>query len=375
MKHRLLYFVAGALLAVGCGNAPSQQEAGDSTALHQGEMKTQSLIIQIEERPAPKGLLEEKTLEEILPQKPKVLAHSRCQGPLVDLPHPFFNGMHLAYAEHRPFVLSPDAVWLLICQGFSNHVNTNAEELRPLFVDFDGKKQLTVYTAPQRNLKSEKFWKSLFPKFTKQIADYVGSDLVSTLGSQFSTSTPVTTVASQITIMASMQAYFEYEVVMTCGIPYVILEGTPDDWQRIVDNVGKLRKYKLDWWIDEIEPILKEIVEASKGKQDPEFWRGMFKLHDLEPEMCGDHSTFVDGWIVKFYPYLVGYDVLVPNKTFTLYDLSGSLPAEMVSVPLAYEHVGEKREMLALHAGFVGLTQDHETFAIRPEIGWYITGN
>ena len=31
--------------------------------------------------------------------------------------HSFFTGMYQAYADHRPFVLSPDMIWLLISQG------------------------------------------------------------------------------------------------------------------------------------------------------------------------------------------------------------------------------------------------------------------
>jgi len=42
-------------------------------------------------------------------------------------------------------MLSPDIIWLAIAQGFSNHVNENSEALRKKFVDFDGKKTLTVF--------------------------------------------------------------------------------------------------------------------------------------------------------------------------------------------------------------------------------------
>jgi len=58
--------------------------------------------------------------------------------------HPFFEGMYAAYADHRPFTLSPDMVWLLISQGFANHVNNNSEEMRKVLVDFDGKLSLIV---------------------------------------------------------------------------------------------------------------------------------------------------------------------------------------------------------------------------------------
>ena len=36
--------------------------------------------------------------------------------------HPLVTALHLAYAEHRPVRLSPDMIWLLICQGVAQHV-------------------------------------------------------------------------------------------------------------------------------------------------------------------------------------------------------------------------------------------------------------
>lgn len=45
----------------------------------------------------------------------------------------FYDAMFEAYAHHRPFVLSPDTIWLLIAQGFGQHINNNAEELRDFF--------------------------------------------------------------------------------------------------------------------------------------------------------------------------------------------------------------------------------------------------
>ena len=51
--------------------------------------------------------------------------------------HPFFKGMIDAFADHRPVVLTPDAIWFLICQGFAHYGNDNPEELRDLFVDHE----------------------------------------------------------------------------------------------------------------------------------------------------------------------------------------------------------------------------------------------
>ena len=44
--------------------------------------------------------------------------------------HPLLAATHLAFAEHRPLVLSPDAVWLTIAQGVAQHVRLHAHELR-----------------------------------------------------------------------------------------------------------------------------------------------------------------------------------------------------------------------------------------------------
>ena len=58
--------------------------------------------------------------------------------------HPVFEGFVWAYRNHRPITISPDIIWLLIAQAFSNHVNANAESLRRKFVNFSGQKELVV---------------------------------------------------------------------------------------------------------------------------------------------------------------------------------------------------------------------------------------
>ena len=86
--------------------------------------------------------------------------------------HSFFNGMYQAYADHRPFVLSPDMIWLLISQGFAHHVNANPENLRHHFVDFSGKLSLIV-TGDEIKLDNPNSpWEKVFPEFTKQIAEH-----------------------------------------------------------------------------------------------------------------------------------------------------------------------------------------------------------
>lgn len=74
-----------------------------------------------------------------------IIAKSESPDSLVSFgPNSFFNGMYQAYADHRPFVLSPDMIWLLISQGFARHINGNQESMRNELVDFSGKLSLIV---------------------------------------------------------------------------------------------------------------------------------------------------------------------------------------------------------------------------------------
>ena len=281
--------------------------------------------------------------------------------------HSFFNGMYQAYADHRPFVLSPDMVWLLISQGFARHVNANSENLRHHFVDFSGKLSLIVSSNEIRLDNPNSSWEKVFPEFTKQIAEHTGSEIVNLLSSDFTTTTPIEKVASEITIMEAMTPYFEFIVIyIVCGIPEITPQGTPEDWQKILDKTKQLGKYELTWWTKELEPILQEFVRASQGKIDKKFWRNMFKYHSQEKYGA---PNIIDGWIVKFFPYDKD------GKRNNLKELTGSknLPEEIVKVDLKYiDSETGITTLLELWAGFSGLEQNRENFALTPKISWMI---
>ena len=281
--------------------------------------------------------------------------------------HSFFNGMYQAYADHRPFVLSPDMVWLLISQGFARHVNANSEKSRHYFVDFSDKVSLIVATTEITLDNPNSPWEKVFPEFTKQIAEHTGNEIINLLSSNFTTTTSVEKVASEITIMEAMKPYFEFIVLYAvCGIPEITLQGTPNDWQKLLDKTKQLSKYDLKWWTKELEPILEEFVKASQGKIDEKFWRNMFKYHSQKKYGA---PKVIDGWIVKFFPYDKD------GKRNNLKELAGSgnLPEEIVKVDLKY--IDSKTGVmtpLELWAGFIGLEQNKENFALTPKISWMI---
>lgn len=257
---------------------------------------------------------------------------------------------------------------LLISQGFAQHVNANHESLRKYFVDFSGKQSLVV----QSNKKLEDpslSWEEMLPQFTEQIRKEVGGNLVETLTCNFSTTTSLEKTVSEITIMETVKSYFEFITIMiACGIPEITLEGTPQDWEKVLNKARELKEYKLEWWISQLEPLLEEFVKASKGTVNQEFWRNMFKCHS--PKSCGAPETF-DGWIIKFFPYDN------EGKRNNLKQIVGrkKLPSEIVKVDLKYIEAYNDTVIetpLELWSGFIGLKQNNESFALRPQIGWMV---
>jgi len=294
-------------------------------------------------------------------------------GELVELgTHPVITGYLKAYQNHYPITISPDIIWLLICQGFSRHVTNNSEELRSLFVNFENKKTLEVVREVDNRTDISDFpWESVFPDFTKQISAYTGNKLINNLTPDFSTTTPASLIAGQISIMESMRNFFNYKVTMVgCGISEITIEGTLNDWEKIDKRLDFLSRYNLSWWTSELKPIIAEIIKTKKGKLNKEFWMNMIKYHKL-----GFYGSYdgIDGWLLKFYPYKGNGQ----RSDFKEIKSASVLPSEILTVPFILELRDKANNIinsrkLEFWAGFMGLKQDTKTFNVKPEIGWAV---
>lgn len=281
--------------------------------------------------------------------------------------HSFISGMREAYWHHRPITLSPDMIWVLIAQGFSHHVNANAEALRDRMVDFEGKKELTCVCDVEFIEQID--WEKTVDSFSIKIAENTKGDIAEIIKADFSTTTQVERIASEITLMSAVKDYFVFTAAMIgCGIPYVVLEGTPDDWQHVYDKAMQLRNYDLEWWIDELEPVLRQIVASSKGEIDKRFWRKMFRVHSKK--VYGNPEC-LDGWMAKFFPYN-RYEERLPLDTLYLNNID-RLPDEMVKVDArVFNMMTGEDTPVELWAGFVGLAQNNKNYLLTPKLGWMV---
>ena len=97
-----------------------------------------------------------------------------------------------------------------------------------------------------------------------------------------------------------------------CGVPYLILEGTADDYKKIKAKATELKKYKFGWYIDKIIPHIDKMIEAKEGKIDVDYFKNMVQNKE-ETEYkaglsgMGGYSYKVDhlsGWFLNFYAYI-----------------------------------------------------------------------
>lgn len=300
---------------------------------------------------------------------------SSAASPLPASEHGLLQAIHWAFALHYPLVLTPDAVWLCIAQGFAAHVNENAERLRGKFVRHKGRVPISIERNDFRKGAPDNPWPEVFQAFSDGIAAHIGRqrDLVVC---DFSTTGPCERAASEIVLMDAMQQYFEYRMSTLCGIPEITLEGTVDDWASIRRRVKALEEYDLDFWITGLAPVLDKLVATAKGQIDVAFWRSLFKLHDRSG------GPLVTGWINTLFPYLRSDDKRRRNEWVSTWAAGLSkgaaggpkeseIPVGLSIAPFKWSYLGSIFPMELL-GGFVGVAQDADTLALRPAIGWAV---
>jgi len=318
---------------------------------------------------------------------PDALAFGRDPATRVIEPngvHPLLHAIGQAFADHRPLVLSPDAVWLTVTQGVAQHVRLHAEELRATLVEHAGKKRLTVvHDGPMPHDPAS--WRHFVELFGKQLANEART--TNLFECDFSTSTDVERTAGRVVMLDAYSPYFSLWMRFVCGIPSITLTGTAEDWQKIRGRVDDLAGFGLGTWCRSLAPIMDQFVRAARGDVDVPFWQRIYSPIDAYG------GRVVTGWSARFYPYLkAGVEISHPNPLLELpldeprdvtpdeddfYDGPGvrtdSVPATLSQVIVNVNDQFERdNRVVALHAGLVGIAQDDDG-ALRPLVGWHLT--
>ena len=280
------------------------------------------------------------------------------------------------YAEHRPIVLSPDIIWLVINQQLAKHIANNAEKFRSLIVSHEGKLEITIESDTDI-LTENTDWSKILEGFYSQIDSKTLDNIAKDFVADFSTTGADERIASVVTLMKGVESYFKYTVHhLICGIPSVTLTGTPEDWKKLLKKCDILKKFGLSTWYQWLNPILTEFIRAAEGHPHLAFWKNMVQSGRDEDFSLGGgcipDSHVVDGWCVALFLYDEDDEILSFTKAYN----DASMVNEMTRVNFNYEREypdGNKETFpMELWSGMVGVSEDNKTYALTPQIGWFV---
>lgn len=282
------------------------------------------------------------------------------------------------FAEHRPLVLRPDVIWLIICQTLTNHINENAEQYRDQIVNHEGKIDIVVET--KYNLADKRTnWSKLLNGFYTKIDENTKNGIANKIVSDFSTTKPIDRICSIATLMHGVESYFTYIVGRhVCGIPFITLQGTQEDWSHLLKKASVLKEYGLSNWYRWLAPILKEFVRAASGKPHLDFWKSIVQIAHEEDfsdgRGCVPDRYDVDGWCVALFPHIsrktrkINYD-----RCFN----TDRMMSETIRVGFKYKEINPNNgnatmTSMELWSGIVGVKEDRKTYALTPKVGWFV---
>ena len=138
-----------------------------------------------------------------------------------------FAAVFTAYSYHFKLRTSPDDWWFCVIKRIACAIDENSqkESVRKTFVEHKGKKDIAV-EVPDRSIYTVNYiW--FFDQIAKGIKENVKvPEFVDGMTADFSTTTPVQKIVSQVTLMSSVKQYFGFHAIAECGIPALEMLGT-----------------------------------------------------------------------------------------------------------------------------------------------------
>ena len=193
----------------------------------------------------------------------------------------------------------PEDWWISISQIVNRAIDkeANNESVRTFFVSHEGKKTLSVHCTLEQLTSDDNGW--FFKEMKDKISQNINnSEYTDIMDCEFSGSSTVQKIVSDIMLMYGFKEYFEYVcLITTCGIPGVIMEGSENDWKLLLEKHERLEMFlkpiddvlKLSGWFKSSKTVLEKLIDTYQGKPDTNWWsRIIYKNYDYGS--CGSED-------------------------------------------------------------------------------------
>jgi hypothetical protein len=245
----------------------------------------------------------------------------------------FVNAFLHAYNSHKFIRIRPDDIKLQVMMVVSTFINNNAEHMKNFFVTNETKKDLCV---EYNNFSAEYFCMKFSEILEKNIKC---PEFVKHFKSKFSTTNRIIQTVNNITLMNTLREYFSYNMILGCGIPGIILDGTQEDWNQLKSLYEYFKSITLNSelkdWYTHFDTILNMFIELRMLQESgiidevnvPDNFKELFKrVITYIPQGSGD-DQILGGWIRLFCPYSSSNKIIKGlDKSIPCIDITTSPP-------------------------------------------------
>jgi hypothetical protein len=345
----------------------------NAAALHQADEITFQ-VAEVALASEPLGTLKTKAAAEVLLRRRLEAASDYTDDCVANITgNPLIYAAKFAHSQHRPLVLTPDMIWLTLCQGLVHHADEHWDSVSKQIVkeQFNFNRQIVVPLDDFPMGSAESDWSTMISEISDTARLSIRPEFSSLFTQTFSTSTATTQVALDVAFLSAVQQTFMiYPEAYICGIPAITLKGTASDWRAVREGIERFTPFGLEWWVQRIRTILEQFERAANSDVDVQFWKGLY--HKPNSDGFCREIDYVTGWITLLFPYLEYGKTYRVNREFKA---DNKHPEQIAAFPSGVRKVSMRSQggtVVNLIGGLIGIRQNPETMALEPKTGWLI---
>lgn len=274
--------------------------------------------------------------------------------------NPLIAALHYSFTNHFPVQITPDVIFNTILYSISAHIRHHPSLHSKLM------KTQTPSIIIDGDIRH------LHQYIVNQVYDEKYHHLFSQ--EMFLTTDSAGAIANTCAFLDPIEHYCDYELVTYCGIPYIDIKGSKQDWiqlSKITENLTT--DFNLPpAYNDEVQQIILQFIRAFDGDIDREHWNNIYLY--TGPNASGQQAG-MNGWISRIFLHIK--DGMNPfyaepqqnQKDSTMY-------ADLISLfdfPLGIStvEIHHDNQYKSLTAGLIGVTITPEEH-LKPELGWMV---
>jgi len=228
-----------------------------------------------------------------------------------------FGTIFEVWKNHWDLRTSPDDWWSVLITRIAKRIDDKAahKDVAKLFVpNQEVKKELTVSVVARDGIYSQ-VYEELFAGFSLAIQKNIAvPGYCEAATADFSTSSAVNRIGSQIALMQSFSKYFDYTMLVAgCGIHALEMRGDALDWERLSTKLSVLRELlapvesvlNLSKLFDFSAEVFANLARTYRGDSAMNDWWADVLIQGAEtrygPSGIGTYEVVnYNGWLVEF---------------------------------------------------------------------------